>query len=221
MMQAREVKIEQVNADTYDKYVALPKSEREYRVWFWPTPWYKTPYAMLFSAQSILQPGVWRSEWDKISEFFKKNYPIQYRVRDIVEDIVHWYRYDISHCWRRFWNNWVIGQRVEMRKAIFKREYQDLDTMLTNFHMEVLIEYVEREKPFEHFDFDTGEADRTFRKELVENYDYASRIRPKQLEYMENADISVDEFLKLDTELDESDTKVCEWVIKNRHKLWT
>lgn len=215
------IKDSQIEARTYEEYVAIPKSEREYYLSFWPTPWYKTPYAMLFSSQCLTDPKAWRSEWDKTHEFLKRNYPIQYRFRDTLENIEHWYRYDFRRGIMRFWHNWIVGQRVEMRKAVFKREYQDLDTIIVNFHMQALIEYVERENPFKYFDFSTGDSDRTFRKELLENYDYASRWRPKYLEDLANASVSSEEYIALELKVDEEDTKVCKWVIDNRQKLWT
>lgn len=213
---------------TYDAYIALPKSERERRVWFWPTPWYKTLWSYTWNLSEK------ESESDKVDRHIRENYPIQYWVREKSLDLLYCLR-DLKYRTIALYHDWICGHRTEMRKAVFPRHYTDLVEMIVTFHIQVLIEYVEREEALAHHDYSTNESDRLFRDELWEHYDFASRTRKKMIEAIDAESwrafhesredgATADTYKKLtemENELMDRDTKMCEWVVRNRNQLWT
>lgn len=221
-----------IEADTFVAYESLPRSERERRVWFWPTPWYKTPYALRFEVELLNPKNTMLSEWAKLSAFLKREYPIQFRVRDCLENIEIWYDHSFIPSIRGFWKDWIVGRRVEMRKKVFRREWRDLDTIIIDFHAQCLIEFVEREKGLSEIDYTQTEEDIAFASELQEQYDYATRgrelLKDKIQQSLEKASSAWNgrieiyrESDELQAQLDEKDTQMCNWVVKNRSRLWT
>ena len=212
---------------TYEKYVALPKSERERRVSFWLTPWYKTPWAYTWN------PLEEETEAVKIDRFLKKNYPIQFFVRELATDIKYWWK-DKKWLIISFYRDWVPGRRTEMRNVVFPRHYTDLVDMIVTFHMQVLIEFVEREEALVTCDYSANEKDRQFEAELRECYEYASGGRAKMVKAIDaeaarafnesrengaNSD-TYKKLTEMENEVMDYDTKVCEWVVRNRNRLW-
>jgi len=215
------------DVSTYDAYVALPKSERERRVSFWITPWYKTPWSYTWN------PLEEECEATKIDRFLRKNYPIQFFVRELATDIKYWWR-DKKWAVISFYRDWVPGRRADMRKKVFPRHYTDLVDMIVTFHLQVLIEFVEREEALLNNDYTTNETDQQFAAELRECYEYASAGRAKMTkaidaeanrafnESRENGANSstYKKLTEMENEVMDYDTKVCEWVVKNRNRLW-
>lgn len=215
---------------TAETYAALPKTERERRVWFWPTPWFKRPRALAWDMNAIAG-GL--DEWDKTDTFLKKKYPVQFRLRQSAEDLrFYWEHYIARNC-RKFWSDWIIGQRTAMKKAVFKRYYRDLEQIIVDFHAECLIEFVDREKALERADYSTCEENRVFEAELRKYYEYAKTGKQKLL------DDAAAEFLRMDSvpfypndktryaqldliekQMEARDTEMCEWVIRNRDRIW-
>jgi hypothetical protein len=133
----------------------------------------------------------------------------------------------------------IVNPRKEMRKAVFPSQWWDLETHIVEFHVQCVIEYVEREKCFEVISWNWNEEVVKTRKELQEAYNYATSGRAKlQKDISEAWDkiplrdlsepINAKEFHKMyeDVEakelwLNECDTKFCKWVIDNRQILWT
>lgn len=221
--------------DTFEKWIALPKADRERRVAYWLTPWYKKPYAMVWKLPSLKPTGdKYESEFSKVDAFLKKNYPIQFWIRETTEDIGYFLRYRVWSRVLAFYSNWIKGQRVEMRKAVFTRDYQDIDGLVIEFHRQCLIEFVEREKGLEWHDYSQTEQDKKFADELREQYDYATRLRAimqKELETtLSNVDVDFNDpqasknvfaaYDALEKKFNDRDTEMCKWVIENRWRLW-
>ena len=212
---------------TYEKYVALPKAERERRVSFWLTPWYKAPWSYTWN------PLEEECEATKIDRFLKKNYPIQFFVRELAIDIKYWCK-DKKWAVISFYRDWVPGRRTEMRKKVFPRHHTDLVEMIVTFHLQVLIEFVEREEALANNDYTTNETDEQFAAELRECYEYASAGRAKMAKAIDaeatraynvsretgaNAN-TYKKLIEMENEVMDYDTKVCEWVVRNRNRLW-
>lgn len=212
---------------TYEKYVALPKAERERRVSFWLTPWYKAPWSYTWN------PLEEECEATKIDRFLKKNYPIQFFVRELAIDMKYWWK-DKKWAVISLYRDWVPGRRTEMRKKVFPRHYTDLVDMIVTFHMQVLIEFVEREEALVTCDYSANEKDRQFEAELRECYEYASGGRAKMVKAIDaeaarafnesrengaNSD-TYKKLTEMENEVMDYDTKVCEWVVRNRNRLW-
>lgn len=209
---------------TYEKYVALPKTERERRVSFWPTPWYKSPWSYTWN------PLEEECEATKIDRFLKKNYPIQFFVRELAIDMKYWWK-DKKWAVISLYRDWVPGRRTEMRKKVFPRHYTDLVEMIVTFHMQVLIEFVEREEAFLNNEYPANDV---FANELRECYEYASAGRAKMVKAIDaeanrafnesrengaNSD-TYKKLTEMENEVMDYDTKVCEWVVRNRNRLW-
>ncbi len=82
---------------TVDGYFALPIDQREIKVWFWPAPWYKIPYAMGLSLDFVLgRKGATDQGWGGFNTEIKKRYPIQYWFRN-MDDLppIEFFRFKI------------------------------------------------------------------------------------------------------------------------------
>jgi hypothetical protein len=143
----------------------------------------------------------------------------------------------------------IRNPRKEMRKAVFPSQWWDLQAHIIEFHIQCIIEYVEREKCFEVISWSWNDEATKKGKELQEAYDYAKTGRAKLQKDIEAAwdkiplrdlypaedplrDIkkprTIEEQLELYSEVNtkeawlwECDTKFCKWVIDNRGILWT
>jgi hypothetical protein len=213
---------------TVDEYKAMPRKSRELVVWYWPSPLYIKPYALSAGTDLI-------GEWTKFDEYIKKEYPVQYFFRDTVIGFFQ----DIEMSFRRIkWKikPYIQRERKEMRDKVFTRQYRDLDSIIVEFCMQCVIEYVDREKCFAEIAFDYSEKVKTFAAQLKECHAYATKGRQEILNEIEKAwedvplmmsDLAqnkMDKYNKvteLETKLEEADTQVCEWVVKNRRLLWT
>ena len=129
---------------TLSEYFALDVSRRERKVWYWPTKWYIEPYALQME------------EWDKFHAHIQKEYPIQYFIRDVLllkfitlkrklRELKSWIKYRVNH------------PRKQIIKSVFIPEYQDLDSIIVKFCLACIVEYVEKEKCFEHIVWDSDD----------------------------------------------------------------
>lgn len=217
-----------VMVHTVDEYKAMPRQSRELVVWYWPSPLYIKPYALSAGDDLV-------SEWTKFDEYVKKEYPVQYFFRETVVGFF----WDIETSCRRIkWKitPYIQRERKKMRDKVFTRQYRDLDSIIVEFCMQCVIEYVDREKCFENIRYDSTEERKTFAAQLKECHVYATKGRQEILKEIEKAwedvplmmsDIAQNKMEKynkvteLETKLEEADTQVCEWVVKNRRHLWT
>jgi hypothetical protein len=217
-----------VMVHTVDEYKAMPLKSRELVVWYWPYPLYIKPYALRAGNDFI-------GEWTKFDEYVKKEYPVQYFFRDTVVGFFQ----DIQHYFKRI--KWKVKpylklHRKEMRDKVFTREYRDLDSIIVEFCLQCVIEYVDREKCFDKIVYSSSKELETFAAQLKECHAYATKGRKEILDEMEKAwdavplvmgDIAQNNMNKyakiteLEAKLEEADTQVCEWVVKNRRQLWT
>lgn len=135
----------------------------------------------------------------------------------------------------------IRNPRKEMRKAVFPSQWWDLQAHIIEFHIQCIIEYVEREKCFEVISWSRNDEVTKKGKELQEAYDYAKTGHAKLQKDVEAAwdkiplrDISMkkpmtmEEYHEIYKEVEakeawlwECDTKFCKWVIDNRGILWT
>ena len=118
-----------------------------------------------------------------------------------------------------------------MIKAVFTRDYQDLDTITVNFCLEAIVEYVDREKCFEHLVWDDT-VERIQQAAMIkEIYEYATKGRNllgKEINLLWTdvplRNTRLDDYVVLEIkekEIEDLDTKYCNWVISNRKHLWT
>ena len=203
---------------TVSEYLALDISKRERRVWYWPTKWYVEPYALELN------------EWDKLYAHLKMTYPIQHFIR--MDCNIMFCR--IQYRWRNIkrWCKYRLNHpRKHMIKAVFTRDYQDLDTITVNFCLEAIVEYVDREKCFEHLVWDDTDERIQQAAMIKEIYEYATKgrnLRAKEINLLWTdvplRNTRLDDYVVLEIkekEIEDLDTKYCNWVISNRKHLWT
>ena len=209
---------ENMLVSTVAQFLALPASLREHRVWYWPTKWYDEPYA--------LEMG----EWDIFRAYTQKEYPVQSFIRNDLDihflklkrklrELKSWIKYRINH------------PRKQIIKSVFIPEYQDLDSIIVKFCLACIVEYVEKEKCFEHIVWDSDE-DRAIDAHMIkEIYTYAKCTRPLLLQEIQMlwkslpdkvSDMKEYDPINLkEQEVKDLDTKWCAWVVTHRDRLWT
>jgi len=215
---------------TLSEYLALDVSKRERKVWYWPTKWYIEPYALEMN------------EWDKFHAYIQKVYPVQSFIRNDLD--IHFMRLKRKLRELKSWIKYRVNHpRKEIIKNVFIPEYQDLDLIIVKFCLACIVEYVEKEKCFEHivWDNDVNRAtdanrdlmmDRAIDAHMIkEIYTYAKCTRPLLLQEIqmlwENLPDKVSDMKQYDPinlkeqEVKDLDTKWCTWVVTHRDRLWT
>lgn len=141
-----------------------------------------------------------------------------------------WYRLGFKYRdIKRYIRHHIINPRKKMRDAVFPPEYFDLDHIIEEFHVQCVIEFVEREKYFETVVWDHNEQTKTKGLELKEAYEYAKNGRAKLKKEFNDAWVQINfskptPFKELDEKeawLTECDTQFCKWVVENRKLFWT
>lgn len=200
---------------TFQTHIDSGKYEK--RVWWWPCKWYVKPWAL-----------EWK-EWEKEDVWFKKNYPVQHFFRETVDTFIGSQmhklkdiKYDIK--------GHLCNPRKEMRAKVFPHRWNDLSHSIVTFHLEAIIEFVDREKCFDITDYDSDERHKEFAKGLKECHYYAKITRPAWELKLEEAykrvpnegtyEVIYKEVNEIEADIKEYDTKVCEWVINNREYFW-
>jgi len=197
----------------------LESDDHEKRVWFWPFKWFTYPYALS------------RDEWDKYDGYIKQNYPAQYFIRETLKNRLFFLyvkaplrkvKYTIKYTLR--------NPKKEMRDSVFPKQWVDLTETIVTFHLESILEFVDREKALECKYYSGSEETKRFEKELRECYEYAKNgrkvLEDKLTKAYENIpdEGTFEEVYKevneIEAHIDECDTMVCKWVIENRKHLW-
>jgi hypothetical protein len=177
---------------SFERFKALPFYERYEHKWYVPFPIYKEPFAL-----------EWQ-EWDKFYAYIKEEHPVQFFFRRTLNVYLGGWEHRFSNFYYKIKNK-ISNPRKEMRAAVFPPEYRDLDSIIENFHFQVILEFVDREKCFDTNAY-LGKGDKKFKKELLAHYNYITKDR--------EACIS-------ESYIRKRDEKLAIWVIKNRNKLWT
>jgi hypothetical protein len=198
---------------TSEEYISQGKEKTEKKVWFWPTGWYVAPYALGFR------------EWDKYYAYLSAQYPVQRFLRETYDNCY----YSVGSNYRfikRKIKNFLRHPRKEFRNAVFDKSGEiDIVEIIVLFHLGCVVELVEREKYLEHTCSET-EKEIQFVKQLKEAYDYAKGGRQKLLDDIDNHALSLENdnftaYIEMDKHLNECDTVLCDFVVKNREKFWT
>jgi len=201
---------------TFEQYVE--SNEHEKRVWFWPCKWFVYPYALT----SV--------DWIKFDSFIKNKYPVQYFLREKID---MWFYHYIAFPFKRTKTTIkysIRNPRKEMRSKVFPRYWSDLSETIVIFHLEAIIEFVDREEGLTIIDYSSSKEQAQFQKELKECYEYAKTGRNAMHKKLNEAYSRVPdtgsysevykEVNDIEKEIHEYDTKVCEWVINNRMYFW-
>jgi len=167
------------------------------------------------------------NDWDNWEKHIKKEYPIQYWLRENFQyTFIHYYQ-SIKKLKNKF-----INPRRKMRNALFTSQWVDLVELVPQFHFQAIIEFVEVEKAFEKIVWDDPTNPKTAEvgKKLKEYYNYIKVERPllkdKLYKAYDNLEITSEsvcykEIDEMDKQIKNKDTELCIWIIQNRDLLWT
>ena len=220
------------------EYKLLPLAERSRRVWFWATAWYKLPQALPFNRK---EP----SQWDQCDIFLKKEFPLQYIVRNLDEytpfkQFHRWkYKFDMEtgHSIRCFFS----PRNGDLRKCIprtYKSEDEIIrDVLETIFLRFYLPDKCENWKNFEISDSkELNDANQKWAELAVQAdgiHYWITEGRTLQQNRIDAAweavtldNIEGETYLSkyaevdiLEKALDMRDTEVLNWIVKNRHMM--
>lgn len=217
-----------VAVDTMDKYLALPLNQREVIVWWWAGRWYLSPLALKFVGIFNRAGNV--TEWQKFEAYVKDKYPIQFFLRNTLYWNIDYLHRSCKDVYYKIKHR-IRNPRSEMMKSVFPPEYQDLEEHIINFHIQCIIEFVEREDCFNVVNFLWSPDKHKFANELKDLYEYAKVNRARLQKDLDEAyervpfdgpyDVVYKEVNEKEAWIKECDTKLCQWVIENRESLWT
>jgi len=220
--------VDDFSVDTLDSYLNLAFNKRETRVWFWPCPIYLEPFAMRYDTKKSKK----ESEWDKFNKYVKEYYPIQYFVRNTFWSFVDEICKKISKPFHNVKLK-LFNPHKEMRDIVFPPKKTDLFEIIMNFHIQCMIEFVERKKCFEVIDWDSTKEHKKMAKLIKQYYDYAKTGRAELVRKLSIAYDLVDlnsngpylvvykDVIEAEKKLKDADTKLCRWIIDNREMFWT
>jgi hemerythrin len=225
-----------VDVPNLEEYKNLPIEKKTTSKWFWPDYWYVAPFALPIKSRFVDSKND-SGTWEDFYDLMKKEYPIQYWLRETFFDNLESYfcaRYRIV---KDFYCKWVYytfkPRNSRISSAIPKREYKETDQMIVDVLFAVVVSYIDDEKCFEHIDFSSTQEHRDFAKKLREIHKYIKTVRPEMIKKLdiiltdayENREIlsykkrygKYDTFLK---KISEKDTAYCNWIVANRNKIY-
>ena len=221
-----------------EEYKKMPLTERSRRVWFWPTAWYKLPQGLPFSRK---EP----SQWDLCDNFLKKEFALQYIVRNLDEytpfkQFFQWkYKFDMEtgHTIRCFFR-----PRNSDLRACIPRTWKSEDVIIRDVLETIFLRFYlphkcENWKNFEISDSkELNDANQKWAELAVQAdgiHYWITEGRALQRNRIDAAwdKVSLDEVggetyvFKyeevdiLEKALDMRDTEVLNWIVKNRHVM--
>lgn len=225
-----------VDVTSLEEYKNLPIEKKTTAKWFWPNYWYVAPLALPISS-NMLGVKSEKGTWEDFYDLMKKEYPIQYWVRETFLGNLESFLRVKYRVVEDFYRKWVYctfkPRNSRVSAAIPKREYKEYSQIITDVLFAVVVSYVEDEKCFEHIEFSSTEDDRAFAKKLREIHKYIKTVRP---EMIKNLDIILEEasqkhgllsykkrygkYDAYDKKIKDKDTAYCLWIVENREKIW-
>jgi len=201
-----------------DEYINMPRSQRV-RYGFW----YDTAY--IVGDSIILGP---KKEREKIENFQKANFPIQYWLREVA-----YWKIRILYTNVSDWIRYTINPRQRWLTKQIPKSWADKTWLIPELNFAMVVNFVEGENALNVTDWDaTSEAHSQFEKELKDCYDYIKVRRPELQRQYDNSypneetstgDYAVDyaEHNRLEVLINKEDTKYLVWIVTNRDYFWT
>jgi len=207
-------------------YIALPRAERERKDWLWRRA-YLVPRGLIIGDGEGTGDLPFCSEWDRFYDYVKKEYPVQAFFRVTVSD---WFDTIKRHVERRYYDT---------RDWLFPRQKWLLRDVPNHWSVEEedALNIINWESDPEHLAFKQGLVKcykwiKTDRKELLEQIDreFTDGVKPRRklcnVVGEGNRDINwyntiYGPYDKLCSQLEDTDTEMCVWIIRNRAFLWT
>lgn len=185
-------------------------------------------YSVPFAATS--------EEWDEWRDATKKQYPIQYAIREFIEDI----EYSLHRKWRSLCyliKTFFCPENATIRKAVPKR-YSDITSIILDVNFAAIVQF-KKEADESCVDWKTQDSHAEFKKWLDESYSWitegkANLEKEKDRVYPE---IDVADMLKsintekykdvykevdrIDALIEQTDENILIQMIKYRNYFWT
>lgn len=163
------MKIKYAKANNVKDYIALPREQREVLGF-----WYLTPESFLVGGGSF-------------DDYWKENYPIQYRIREFFYDIGIWWSVKKRQFYEKIWVN-IFPQNKWARKVI-PNHWSDKPELIKDFLFASIVHFVERENEEPIVDWNHDERHRKVWKEINECYDFITKELPaRERSYEEQLD---------------------------------
>lgn len=211
--------------NTVEGYInSVPDSERH--KWGF---WYVAPSSLTWG------------EWKKWNQFIKKKYPIQYFFREVIWDWVSDEIYSLS---RDIYHlKCLFFRRYHILKLRDNPEWLDTSSKVELALEKLLIDFIEKEKPFETHDWDETERLREAKKSIMAAYEWFKEIRATEQEDVEilmeelfgkglgdwvpgaprdeEGEAKFQKLQEIEAYIDTENTKHYQNIIKHRASLWT
>lgn len=233
----------QKDVRTAADYIALPRSERERKDWLWRRA-YLVPNGLVMADGELTGDLPFCSEWDRFYDYVKKEYPVQAFFRVTVSD---WFDTIKRHVERRYYDtrDWLFPRQKWLLRDV-PNHWSDKRSLSVTVLYTMIVHFVEEEDALniinwesdpEHLAFKQGIVKcykwiKTGRKELLEQIDreFTDGVKPRRklcnVVGEGNRDINwyntiYGPYDKLCSQLEDTDTEMCVWIIRNRAFLWT
>lgn len=201
-----------------DEYIKTPRSQRV-RYGFW----YSSAYIV---GGSIILGS--KKEREKLSNFQKTHFPIQYWFREVA----YW---KVRILWTNVsdWVRYTLNPRQRWLTKQIPKSWADKTWLIPELNFAMVVDFVEGEDALNVTDWDaSSEGHSQFEKELKDCYDYIKTRRPNLQKQHENSypdeetmtgNYAVDyaEHNRLEILLNKEDTKYLVWIVTNRDYFWT
>jgi len=218
------------SVSTVKEYIELPKVLRESKHGL-----YLVPVALAFNFSSRV------SEWDLFYNLVKKEYPIQwffrrwvfsldnpvYKVHNILKHHYLNNKYAVKRFFKPLFPRW--------RKSCSRHCYTDIKELVVASNFALILDFWHEEISKDIVNWNADETHKTFYKELKSAVKYieegrqklqdkadkelekASNIKKKNLSYQER----YGKYNAAEQLMEDQDTHILSWFIKNRCYFWT
>jgi hypothetical protein len=214
-------------------YIALPKKDRETKYGL-----YLVPFALAFDFAAVSKN---KSEWDKFYDFIRKEYPIQwffrrwllsldnpvYKAYNLLKHHYLNHNYAIKRFFKPLFPRW--------RKSCPRHCYTDIIELIPKSNFALILDFWHEEISKEWINWNSDDEHKTFYKQLKNAVKYIEEGRQK---LQNKADIELEKVTKnkkkglsyqerygkfnaVEKLIEDQDTHILSWFIKNRGYFWT
>ena len=228
-----------VGVNTAAEYFALPFSKRTRETWW--GDYYLLPTALKMNDGELDGDLPLCSEWEAFYKQIKKDFPVQSFFRVTVANWIDSRQSRIRDRW------YDLRDRLNPRQKWLLHDvpnhWSDKRTLSVTVLYTMIVHFVEDEDALNVINWDSDSEHLTFKQGLVECYKW---IKAGRAELLKQIDTELMEGVKsrrhlyktigrniegynavygpydqLEKQLDDTDTEMCIWIIKNRAFLWT
>jgi len=184
----------------------LPKKEKH--IWGF---WYIKPYSLPWDLEKSRSDEVDPNGWSGLREYWKQEYPIQYRLREFVNDVGN-KTGQLARFVRKTYRSLFKPYNKTIRNAIPRGEWHDVDYVLVETVFACIVQFYQETKEFDFVDWDYNEGHQNFYAKLKEYNDFIINEIPAMRKKYELED---------EEALMKKEDEIMMWAVKNRGYMWT